>query len=62
MSTFLQNTHAKIRSMRNYFATIGPLVQLLWRVSPLFFLTSFGLTFLSGLLPLASIWITSMLI
>lgn len=62
MSTFLQNIHVKFRSMCNYFATIRPLVQLLWRVSPLFFLTSFGLTLLSGLLPLASILITSMLI
>ncbi len=62
MRAFLRNMQAKLRSTSSYFATIRPLIRLVWQASPLFFLASLGLTMLSGLLPLVSILITSMLI
>ena len=62
MSTFLRNIQANLQNTRRYFASIRPLIRLVWRASPLFFLTALGLTMLSGLLPLVSILITSMLI
>ncbi len=62
MSTFLRNTRVKLQVIRSYFATIQPLMRLLWQTSPPFFVTSLGLTLLIGLLPLISIFVTSTLL
>ncbi|HEY7414259.1 MAG TPA: ABC transporter ATP-binding protein, partial [Ktedonobacteraceae bacterium] len=62
MRSFKGRIQIKLRDVRSYFAAIRPLITLLWQVSPLFFLVSFALTLLSGLLPLVSIFIASALI
>jgi len=62
MSTFLRNARARLQGMRRYSATIQPLVRLLWQANPALFITSCSLTLLNGLLPLASIFITSALL
>lgn len=52
----------KLQTLRSYLATIGALLRLVWQASPAFFLLSFGITLLTGLLPTANILLTSALL
>lgn len=52
----------KLHMLRTYGAAIAGLMRLAWQTSPSFFLLSFGLTLLLGLLPTANIMLTSALL
>lgn len=55
----MQRTRDSPRRLAAYFSTVRPLLGLVWRASPLLFLASLGLTLLNGLVPAATIFITS---
>ncbi len=51
-----------IKVITNYIATMKQIARLVWRISPRLFMASFGLSFLNGLFPTASAFITSALL
>lgn len=58
----MQRTRDPARRIAIYFSTVRPLLGLVWRASPMLLLASLGLTLLNGLIPTASIFITSELL
>jgi ATP-binding cassette subfamily B protein len=57
-----RGVQARLRAIRRYFATTRPLLRLVWQASPRLFAASFGLMLIVGLLPVASIYVTSALL
>lgn len=55
-------TQSRLQVSLGYLATIKPLIILVWHASPLFFICLFALTSLRGLIPLAKIVLTSVLL
>lgn len=51
-----------LKVLINYITLMKQIVLLVWLVSPLIFITFFGLAFLNGLFPVASTFITSALL
>ncbi|MBV9787730.1 MAG: ABC transporter ATP-binding protein, partial [Chloroflexi bacterium] len=58
----MRRIFARLKLPPGYFATIRPLLRLLWQSGPAFFISSLSLTLLMGLVPTANIFITSALI
>lgn len=53
---------ARLQSVRVYLATIRPLLRLIWEASPPFLVASLGLTLITGLVPTATLFVTSALL
>ena len=58
----MQETRSKLNINIGYFNTVKPLIGLVWRASPSFFVILLILTLANGLLPAANIFVNSKLI
>ena len=58
----MQDTSVKLEKTFHYFATIKPLVQLLWKAGPWFTLLIAILSIIQGLLPMGTLYLTALLI